>query len=112
MKPTLTPRMKKGIEYRLAHPNATNLEVAEYLGCHPKTVDKWKYHELYQEELNKRLEEEWKAYRLPAQKKMKELADNGDYRAVAYILDSNGLSAPQQIEVNTNTIKISIDEDE
>ena len=108
MKPTLTPRMKKGIEYRLAHPNATNLEVAEYLGCHPKTVDKWKHHELYQEELNKRLEEEWRAYRLPAQKKMKELSDQGDFQATKYILDSNGYSAPQQIEVNTNTITVSL----
>ena len=105
---TLTPKMKRGIEYLMAHPSATQQEIADFVGCSIATVRKWKYHPLYTEEFEKRLEEEWRDYRLSAQKKMKELADNGDYRAVAYILDSNGYSAPQQIEVNSNVITVSL----
>lgn len=112
MNSTITPRMRKGMEYILSHPSATNKEVAEFLGCHEQTVCSWKRHELYQEEFTKRLKEEWEDYRLEAQRKMKELSDSGDFNATKYILDSNGYQAPQQIEVNSNVIKVSIDEDE
>lgn len=111
MKTTLTKNMRVGAELMIAHPNWTNQQIADEIGIAEVTIRKWKYHELFNEYLDKRLAEEWKSYRIPAQKKMKELADNGDYRAIAYILDSNNYQAPQQIEINQNTIKVTIDND-
>lgn len=112
MKTTLTKNMQVGAELMIAHPNWTYQQIADEIGIKEVTIRKWKHHELFNEYLEKRLAEEWRDYRKSAQKKMKELADNGDYRAVAYILDSNGYSAPQQIEVNTNTITVSLIDDD
>ena len=107
-----TPNMKKGIEVMIAHPEYTYEQVAEAVGCSWASVRTWKNHVLFQEELDKRLKEEWADARRMAQAKMMELAEAGDFRAIQYILDSCGYGAVQEININQNVIKVSVDEDE
>lgn len=107
-----TPNMRKGIDAMMAYPFATYEEIGNIVGCSGAAVKSWKRHPLFQEELDKRLREEWSGARRMAQKQMMILAENGDYRAIQYILDSNGYQAPQKIELNNNVIKVTVDEDE
>lgn len=109
----LTPRQRRILEVLVSHPEYNKSRVAE--DCHV-TVSYISQlltdHEDFKEALDKRLKEEWADARRNAQQQMINLSNNGDYRATAYILDANGYSVPQQIEISTNTIRVTIDDDE
>lgn len=90
----------------------TDLKLAELMGLNNKTVGKWRKQDDFQEELKKRLAEQWKSAETLAQKKMIELAADGNFHANKYILDSLGYAPAQRIEadVSTKDIVINIEE--
>lgn len=102
------------LEAMLAHPMMPDTKLAELLGLNNKTVGKWRKEPEFQEELKKRLAEQWKNAESLAQKRMIELADGGCFQANKYILDSLGYAPAQRIEadVSTTVINITIDEED
>ena len=104
------------LEAMLAHPMMPDTKLAELLELNNKTVGKWRKEPEFQDELKKRLAEQWKNAERLAQKKMIELADEGNFQANKYILDSLGYAPAQRIEADVkNDIVISIgwdDDDE
>jgi hypothetical protein len=62
--------------------------------------------------MDKVLEEAWTAAKFNASQKMFELGQEGDFKALKYILDYNGFAAPQKVEATVdNTIHITIGDD-
>lgn len=101
------------LEAMLAHPMMPDTKLAELLNLNNKTVGKWRKEPEFQDELKKRLAEQWKNAERLAQKKMIELADEGNFQANKYILDSLGYAPTQRIEADVkNDIVISIGWDE
>lgn len=91
------------LEAMLAHPMMPDVKLAELLGLNNKTVGKWRKSPEFQEELKKRLAEQWKNAESLAQRKMIELAAEGNFNANKYILDSLGYAPAQRIEADINT---------
>lgn len=107
----LKPKQIELIECILANPMATDKALAEILKLNNKTVGVYKKNPEFQEELKRRLAEQWKSAELIAQKRMIELADGGCFQANKYILDSLGYAPAQKIEADVKTnIVIDIEE--
>lgn len=93
------------------NPFMNNVEYANAIGIDIKTVYKWKKTDEFMAYMSELLKEQWKDAEKIAQKKMIELAVNGDYRANAYILDNLGYKPTTKVEADVNTnIVINIDE--
>lgn len=109
----LTAKRLELLEAMLAHPKMSDVKLGELLDLNNKTVGKWRKEPEFQEEMKKRLAEQWKDAERLAQKKMIELADEGCFQANKYILDSLGYAPvqKQQIEADISTdINITIEE--
>ena len=106
----LTAKRLELLEAMLAHPKLSDVKLGKLLELNNKTVGKWRKEPEFQEELKKRLQEQWKDAERLAQKKMIELADEGCFQANKYILDSLGYAPAQKIEADINTdINITIE---
>ena len=107
----LTPKKLELLEAMLSNPRMSDVKLAELLSLNNKTVGKWRKEPEFQEEMKKRLQEQWKNAECLAQKKMIELAEEGCFQANKYILDSLGYAPAQKIEADISTdININIEE--
>ena len=107
----LKPKQIELLEAMLAHPAMSDVKLGELLKLNNKTVGKWRKEDEFQEEMKKRLADQWKAAERLAQKKMIELADQGNFNASKYILDSLGYAPTQKVEAELhNDIQINIEE--
>lgn len=107
----LKPKQIELLETMLAHPMMSDVKLAELLNLNNKTVGKWRKQEEFQDEMKKRLADQWKGAERLAQKKMIELANEGNFNANKYILDSLGYAPTQRIEADLHTdIEINIEE--
>ena len=99
------------IEAMLAHPSASYAELAEMVGCNRNTITVWKNNPEFIAEYQKRLKEMWKDSEAVAVKTMIKLAEQGDFKASKYILDSMDYAPVQKIEADISTdINIVIEE--
>ena len=107
----LKPKQIELLEAMLAFPMMSDVKLAEQLGLNNKTVGKCRKMQEFQEEMKKRLADQWKAAESLAQRKMIELAADGNFNANKYILDSLGYAPAQKIEADLHTdIIINIEE--
>lgn len=107
----LTAKRIELLEAMLANPMLSDVKLGELLNLNNKTVGKWRKEPEFQEEMKKRLAEQWKEAERLAQKKMIELAADGNFNANKYILDSLGYAPAQRIEADIKTdIEINIEE--
>lgn len=107
----LKPKQMELIELMLANPMLTDVKLAEIAGLNNKTVGKWRKEPEFQEELKKRLAEQWKNAEKLAQRKMIDLAAEGNFNANKYILDSLGYAPAQKIEAEiSQDIHINIED--
>ena len=109
----LKPKQMELLEAMLAYPMLSDVKLAQLLELNNKTVGKWRKLPEFQEELKKRLAEQWKDAERLAQVKMIELAGEGNFHANKYILDSLGYAPAQRIEADiSNDVIINILGDE
>jgi hypothetical protein len=107
----LTAKRIELLEAMLAYPALSDVKLGELLDLNNKTVGKWRKEPEFQEELKKRLAEQWKDAERLAQRKMIELANDGCFQANKYILDSIGYAPATKIEADVkNDIIINIEE--
>jgi len=107
----LKPKQVELLELMLANPMMPDTKLAELMELNNKTVGKWRKMPEFQEELKKRLAEQWKNAESLAQKKMIELANEGCFQANKYILDSLGYAPATKIEADVKTeFNITIEE--
>lgn len=99
------------LELMLSNPMMPDTKLAEIMKLNNKTVGKWRKMPEFQEEMKRRLADQWKNAESLAQKRMIELADSGCFQANKYILDSLGYAPAQKIEADIKTdIVINIEE--
>lgn len=98
------------LEAILANPAMSDVKLGRLLNLNNKTVGKWKRQPEFQEELEKRLKQQWKDAESIAQKAMIDLAIGGDFKASKYILDSLGYAPTQKVETKQEIIEIGVKE--
>ena len=109
-KPTV--KQLAAIEALVAHPEMTQREIAESVGISEVQLCKLRRKNAgFKALLDERLRETWADSRRVAQKTMIKLAEEGDFQASKYILDSAGYAAPQEINLNANVIKVTVEDD-
>jgi hypothetical protein len=107
----LTAKRLELLEAMLAHPELSDVKLGKLLELNNKTVGKWRKEEEFQAELKRRLSDQWKDAERLAQRKMIELAEEGNFQANKFILESLGYSPTQKIEAEVkNDIVINIEE--
>lgn len=107
----LKPKQLELLELMLTSPMMSDVKMAKQLELNNKTVGKWRKEPEFQEEMKKRLAEQWKTAESLAQAKMIELAKEGNFQANKYILDSLGYAPAQKIEADVKQdINIVIEE--
>lgn len=107
----LKPRQLKLIEALMANPMLPDTEIAKQLDINRNTVREWKKKPEFQEELKKRLREQWEDSERMAMDTMQMLAREGDFKAAKYILDNLGYAPTQKIEADIKSdISITIEE--
>ena len=101
------------IEFLLANPLITDIEAGKQIGVSRNTIAEWKKRPEFQAEYKARLKEKWESSELMAIEMMQNLAREGDFRAVKYILDSMDYAPTTKIEADVSTkIVISIGDDD
>lgn len=107
----LKPKQLKCIEAMLANPLLSNEKLGELVGVSRNTISEWKRNnEEFKAEYKARLRETWEESEGIAVKTMQNLAEEGDFRASKYILDSLGYAPAQRIEAEVkNDIVINIE---
>lgn len=109
----LKSRQLACIEAMLANPSASYVELAEIVGCNRNTITVWKNDKEFQAEYKRRLKEMWADAEGIAVNSMIKLAEEGNFQASKYILDSHDYAPAQKIEAEVKTdIVINIGEDE
>jgi hypothetical protein len=107
----LTAKRIELLEAMLANPMMSDVKLGELLNLNNKTVGKWRKEPEFQEEMKRRLESQWKDAESLAQKKMIELAADGNFNANKYILDSLGYAPAQRVDMDLKSdIEITIGE--
>ena len=106
----LTPQQKKAA-YLMAIELKTNKEIAAEVGISETTMSKWKHNPLFQEEVDRLLKEEWRDACKELQKIMVAKARKGEFKPLAYVLDSNGYQAPAEVVVEQKTIEVNIEDE-
>ena len=106
----LTAKRLELLEAMLAHPNLSDVKLGKLLNLNNKTVGKWRKEPEFQEEMKQRLVEQWKDAERLAQQQMIKLAEEGNFNANKYILDSLGYAPTTKIEADVkNDIVINIE---
>lgn len=98
----LTAKKIELLEAMLAHPMMSDVKLGELLDLNNKTVGKWRKDPEFQAELKARLAQQWKDAESLAQRKMIDLASEGNFNANKYILDSLGYAPTQKVEADIN----------
>lgn len=107
----MTKKQQMAAEFMIQYPLKQDKDIAAMVGFTPQALCKVKKTPEFKEYLDKRLKETWKDSIRAAQNTMIELAKQGDRAAAQYILDSAGYQAPQEINLNTNVIKVEVVDD-
>lgn len=94
----LQPKHYDLIAKLIENPYMTKAEMAKAVGCSDRTITRTVNSDVFKEELYKRTREEFKDYQVKAVKQMEKLAEEGDFRAIKYVLD--GCNYAGTIDIN------------
>ena len=108
----LNNKQRKALELLVYSPYMTQQMIAKEVGVHRDTIRVWREeNEEFKAELNKAIKERWKAAEAMAVNGMINLAQEGNYQAIKYMLDNLGYKPVEKIEADINSeINIVIEE--
>lgn len=108
----LDGKRRQILEWTLTNPFSNQAEMAEKLGCTQAWISRVLHEPEMQEALDSALKEQWRGSIKKAQRVMFDLLENGNqdnrFKAAKYVLDSCGYSAPIDVNVSSNEIKIIV----
>lgn len=111
----LNNKMKQFCELEIQKPTEHISTLAKEFGITKRTAYSYTANIEYKEYKEKLLKEIWKDYEKMAVSNIKKIANNDQdasnaLKANLYILDSLGYKAPEQVELKTDIIKVTLDE--
>lgn len=108
----LNNKQLKAIELLVYSPYMTQNMIAKEVGVHRDTIRRWREETPeFKEELQKAIRNRWEAAEAMAVNGMINLASEGNYSAIKYLLDNLGYKPAEKIEADIKTdIVINIEE--
>lgn len=110
----LNNKQMKAIELLVYSPHMSLNMIASECGVHRDTLHRWRNETPeFQEELDKAIKNRWKAAESLAVNGMINLASEGNYNAIKYLLDNLGYKPAEKVEAKvdaTANIVIEIEE--
>lgn len=100
------------LEIWLANPLLSFREIAEKAGTSERTFARYRANEAFMSEYDTRCRERFRALQAKAMETMEIMIEDKNWNATKYALDGNDYGGKQKLEINTTTIKVSIDEEE
>lgn len=104
----INPKMDLAMEIEIAEPRMPYKLVAERVGVKYRTLCDWHSTDLWKKEKARRLKEKFGDFEAKAIDNLEMYLNEGEWKATQYVLDSLGYNATQKVEVDSNTIKVSI----
>lgn len=100
----LNNKQLKAIELLVYSPHMTQNMIANEVGVHRDTIRKWKEENPeFKMTLDKAIKERWKAAEALAVNGMINLASEGNYNAIKYLLDNLGYKPVDKIQAEVNS---------
>lgn len=110
----ITPKQRKAIELLTSGDGLSYKEIAEQVGCNPKTLWEWRNspdYVMFQEEVRIIDEQRWLATVDAARKSAHKLVVEGNQKMVEFVLKNEGYNPTQKVEAEVSTdIEINIGE--
>lgn len=107
----MTARRKQICEYYALNPYTSYKKLGEMFHMSANCVEKMMKDEECLAYMDEIAMKEWKNYKKKAMRTMEALAERGNYKATEFILRANGVNPEQKVEVATNDIHITIDDE-
>jgi hypothetical protein len=104
----LKPKQREIAEIMVLHPNLSNEEYARRIGINPKTLYEWKKKEEFNDYIHDLCRKKFASMERLALKELKEQVENGNWKAIEYVLNGVGYKATEKVEVTDTTTKITI----
>ena len=83
-------------------------EYARRIGINPKTLYEWKKKEEFNDYIHDLCRKKFASMERLALKELKEQVENGNWKAIEYVLNGVGYKATEKLEVTDTTTKITI----
>lgn len=99
------------IQYMLDNPMCTVRDVARSLNVNESTIHNWRKLQIFWDEYHKQCDKKFKSYESLAVKKLIENVEQGNQKAIEYVLDYSGYKSSQDVNVNSDsgfTIEVNI----
>lgn len=108
----LNNKQRKALELLVYSPYMTQSMIAKEVGVHRDTIRVWREENMeFKAELEKAIKDRWKAAEAMAVNGMIDLASEGNFQALRYMLDNLGYKPVEKIEADINSeINIVIEE--
>lgn len=98
----LNNKQLKAIELLVYSPHMTQNMIATECGVHRETIRRWKQEDEFKEELDKAIKQRWKDAEAMAVNGMINLASEGNYNAIKYMLDNLGYKPVEKMEAKVD----------
>lgn len=112
----LNNKQIKAIELLVYQPYMTQQMIAKECGVHRDTLHRWRTEvPEFKDALDKAIHDRWKAAEAMAVNGMINLASEGNFQAIRYMLDNLGYKPADKIEANVKSdvvIRIGYEEDD
>ena len=103
--------MEHVLETWLANPLLSFQEIADKAGTSERTFRRYREDETFMANYDLRCRERFKSLQAKAMEQLEILMENGNWNATKYALDGNDYAGKQKLEINSTTIKVSVEED-
>ncbi len=111
--PTVNKERQENIlQYWVNHPELSYDQITKDCKVAKKTFDNYRKDEDFMKRYRELCQQRFKELEAKAVEKLQRAVERGDWNAVKYVLDGQGYSATQKIDVATNTITVNIVEEE
>ena len=104
-------RQENVLQFWVNHPEMTYADICSECNIARKTFDNWRKDENFMQQYRTLCQQRFKELEAKAVEKLQKAVEKGDWNAVKYVLDGQGYSATQKLDVSTNTINVTITED-
>ena len=104
-------RQENLLQFWVNHPEMTFADICIQCNVAKKTFDTYRKDDEFMKRYRELCQQRFKELEAQAVEKLAQAVAKGDWNAVKYVLDGQGYSATQKLDIATNTIKVNITDD-
>ena len=107
----MNENMNHVLEIWLNNPLLSYVEIAEKAGISDSTFLRYRQNEEFMKRYDARCKERFRDLQAKAMEQLEILIEQGHWNATKYALDGNDYAGKQKLEINSTTIKVSVEEE-